>query len=191
MKHKAVFLDKDGKLLPNIPANVDTRKVGLNERFIEGLQLLQSYGYLLVVVSNEAPEQVESVKATISALCKKMGIYLDGFYYCPHHATWNSPDGGECDCRKPAPGLLLKAAGDMDIDLSASWIIGDDMNDVEIGKRAGCNAVLVKQNRKSIGGIDGMIGYEAKDLADAARKILSATGAVSEKKRKVRASVAA
>ena len=108
-----------------------------------------------------------------------MGIYLDGFYYCPHHQKWNT-SANDCDCTKPAPGLLLKAAGDMDIDLSASWMIGDDLEDMETGKRAGCSTVLVKQdkNHSPIGA-----EYKAKDLADAARQILYATGAINRKKR--------
>ena len=186
MKHKAVFLDKDGNLLPNITAPSASRKVDLNGRFIEGLQLLQSYGYLLVVVSNEAPEQVEAVKNTISALCKKMGIYLDGFYYCPHHSSWSN-SAKDCDCMKPAPGLLLKAAGDMDIDLSESWMIGDLISDVETAKNAGCNTVLVKNNKKQLSDDSKTDAYQAKDLADAARKILYATGAMGKKKRQRKA----
>lgn len=178
MKHKAVFLDKDGHLLPNVTASGDKNKVSLNGRLIEGLQLLQSYGYLLVVVSNEAPEQVEAVKHTISSQCKKMGIYLDGFYSCPHHATLsNSP--GDCNCMKPLPSLLFKAAGDMDIDLSASWVIGDLLHDVETAKNAGCNTVLVNKDTRN-----DVASYKAKDLADAARKILYATGAMAKNKRR-------
>jgi len=183
MKHKAVFLDKDGQLIPDIPANKDIRGFDLNEHFIEGLQLLQSYGYLLVIVSNEAPEQVESVKNSIDALCKKMGIYLDGFYYCPHNGQWRSSIPTDCDCKKPEPGLLFRAAGDMDIDLSESWVIGDQIVDVEIAKKAGCNTVLVKKDKKSRqnGG-----AYNARHLADAARQILYATGAIRKKGRRVR-----
>src|SRR5688572_13545273 len=111
MKLKAVFLDKDGTIIPDYPYNVDTSKITLSDRVVEGLQLLQSNGYLLIIVSNQAGlaygyftvEELQMVKETISAICLKMGIYLDGFYYCPH-----LPDS-DCKCRKPEPGLLFKA----------------------------------------------------------------------------------
>jgi D,D-heptose 1,7-bisphosphate phosphatase len=185
MKLKAVFLDKDGTLIPDIPNNVDSNPVTLNEGVIEGLQLLQSYGYLLVLVSNQSglahgyvtEDQLDKVKNTIKGMCSKIGIYLDGFYYCPHH-----PNGtvkcyaAECECRKPQPGLLLKAAGDMDIDLSSSWMIGDIVNDVEAGSRAGCKTILINNGNDTewVSGAAMIPQYQARDLAEAARYILTA-----------------
>ena len=107
-----------------------------------------------------------------------MGIYLDAFYYCPHH-----PDGivsgydQECDCRKPEPGLLRKAADDMDIDLSRSWMIGDILNDVEAGNKAGCKSILINNGNETEWkpGSNRIPEYFAKDLADAAKFIVAAT----------------
>lgn len=194
MKLKAVFLDKDGTLIPDIPYNVDTGKIILNEDVIEGLQLLQSYGYLLVVVSNQSgiahgyftTDQLNEVKNSIYSKCMQMGIYLDGFFYCPHH-----PEGsiheykGDCDCRKPRPGLILRAARDMDIDLSASWMIGDILNDVEAGNRAGCKSIMINNGNETewAPGTNRVPEYFAKDLAEAARYILTANKVSSDEKK--------
>lgn len=185
MKLKAVFLDKDGTIIPDIPYNTNSDLISLNEGVVEGLQLLQSYGYLLVIVSNQSGvahgyftvDELDGVKQTINDLCRKIGIYLDGFYYCPHH-----PDGSvecykvNCDCRKPKPGLILKAATDMDIDLSSSWMIGDILNDVEAGKNAGCKTILIDNGNETEWELNEQRSpeYKAKDLAEAARYILTA-----------------
>lgn len=185
MKLKAVFLDKDGTIIPDIPYNVDPNKITLSESVIEGLQMLQSNGYLLVIVSNQAGiahgyfdmEQLHALQNVLSRMCAKMGIYLDGFYYCPHH-----PEGvvnsfaKDCDCRKPEPGMLLLAAEQMNIDLASSWMIGDILNDVEAGNRAGCKSILVDNGNETEWEEGPMRTpeYIAKDFAGAARYILSA-----------------
>jgi D,D-heptose 1,7-bisphosphate phosphatase len=185
MKLKAVFLDKDGTIIPDIPYNVDPNKITLSEAVIEGLQMLQSNGYLLVIVSNQAGiahgyfnmEQLHALQNALSRMCAKMGIYLDGFYYCPHH-----PEGAvdsfakECDCRKPEPGMLLLAAEQMNIDLSSSWMIGDILNDVEAGHRAGCRSILVNNGNETEWEAGPMRTpeYTASNFADAAQHILSA-----------------
>ncbi|HUQ67050.1 MAG TPA: HAD family hydrolase [Flavitalea sp.] len=194
MKLKAVFLDKDGTIIPDVPYNIDTDKVTLSDGVIEGLQLLQSYGYLLVIVSNQSgiahgyftEEQLNKVREKINSMCSKMGIYLDGFYYCPHH-----PEGTvqgyttHCECRKPHPGLLLKAAGDMDIDLSSSWMIGDILNDVEAGNRAGCKTILINNGNETEWqpGDTRIPEFFANDLSEAAKYILAANKVTSDEKK--------
>jgi D,D-heptose 1,7-bisphosphate phosphatase len=184
MKLKAVFLDKDGTIIPDIPYNVDPNKITLSDSVIEGLQMLQSNGYLLVIVSNQAGialgyfdlEQLHALQNVLSRMCAKVGIYLDGFYYCPHHPDGVNSFAKECDCRKPEPGMLLLAAEQMNIDLSSSWMIGDILNDVEAGNRAGCKSVLIN-NGNETEWEDGPMrtpDYTAKDFAEAARYILSA-----------------
>jgi D-glycero-D-manno-heptose 1,7-bisphosphate phosphatase len=184
MKLKAVFLDKDGTIIPDIPYNANSELISLSDGVVEGLQLLQSYGYLLVIVTNQSGvaygyfglDELNNVKSAINDMCRKIGIYLDGFYYCPHH-----PDGTieyfkvNCDCRKPKPGLILKAAIDMDIDLSSSWMIGDILNDVEAGKKAGCKTILIDNGNETEWEMNEYRSpeYKAKDLAEAARFILT------------------
>ena len=150
MKLKAVFLDKGRSIIPEFSENTDNNPLPLSEKVVEGLQLLQSYGYLLVIVSNN---RLGRVKKRIKEVCSKIGIYLDGFY---------------------RPQLLKEAAGDMDIDLSNSWMIGDIENDVEEGKNAGCRTIFIKNGKSWTSGVGSVPLYEASDLADAARYILSA-----------------
>lgn len=184
MKLKAVFLDNDGTLIPQNTYNVEGNSVSLNEGLVEGLQLLQSFGYLLVIITNQSGlahglytvEHLNRVSNMIRTMCSKIGIYLDGFYYCPHHPNASIPGyKAECNCRKPQPGLLLKAAGEMDIDLSSSWMVGDLLNDMEAGNRAGCKTILINNGNKTELNADSerVAEYEAKDLAEAARYILS------------------
>jgi D-glycero-D-manno-heptose 1,7-bisphosphate phosphatase len=177
LKFKAVFLDKDGTIIPDIPYNVNTDLISLSEGAVEALQLFQSYGYLLIIVTNQSGvahgyfslNEVEAVKDALNTMCSRLGIYLDGFYCCPHH-----PDG-DCECRKPKPGLLLKAADEMDIDLSSSWMIGDILNDVEAGKKAGCKTVLIDNGNETEWILNEYLHpeHKARDLAEAARYILT------------------
>jgi histidinol-phosphate phosphatase family protein len=118
------------------------------------LRRLAAGGWLLVGVSNQPaaakgtarPEQLSEVQARVLELLATDGARLDGFRICPHH-----PDGivpglaGPCDCRKPAPGMLIDAAREMDIDLERSWMIGDTDSDVLAGAAAGCRTVLIEQ----------------------------------------------
>ena len=179
MKLKAVFLDKDGSVIPDIDYNVSSNKVTLTDGVVEGLQILQSNGYLLVMVSNPTDREngyfsVEKHHADdekISRMCSKIGIYLDGFYYCENE--------------KPLPGLIQKAASDMHIELSDSWMIGDVLRDVEAGNRAGCKSILINNGSEKEwkAGEDRMPEFFAKDLSEAAKYIIaSANVRDSEKK---------
>jgi D-glycero-D-manno-heptose 1,7-bisphosphate phosphatase len=150
--NKAIFLDKDGTLIPDIPYNVDPEQITLSNECIEGLKALLNDGYQLVVVSNQpgiamgyfTEEQLALVVSWMYELLSKQGVVLTDFYYCPHH-----PDGTECECRKPMPGMLLKAAAEHQLDLSKSWMIGDILNDVEAGARAGCRTILIDNGNET------------------------------------------
>jgi D-glycero-D-manno-heptose 1,7-bisphosphate phosphatase len=151
-RRAAVFLDKDGTLIVDVPYNVDPVLVRLTDGALDGLRDLHHAGYLLIVVSNQSgvarglfrEEALGAVEARLRALLGEAGVPLAGFYFCPHH-----PDGDveqyarTCTCRKPAPGLLSRAAHDHGIDLSRSWLVGDILHDVEAGRRAGCRTILL------------------------------------------------
>jgi D,D-heptose 1,7-bisphosphate phosphatase len=157
-KQKAVFIDKDGTLIVDVPYNVDLKRIVLSDHCLTGLKKLQHQGYLLVIISNQSgvargyfPEEaLSAVEQQLNTMLLKEGIRLDGFYYCPHY-----PEGSveqyaiECDCRKPEPGMLLKAAIDLGIDLASSWMIGDILNDVEAGNRAGCKSILIDNGNET------------------------------------------
>ena len=155
---KAVFIDKDGTLIPNIPYNIDPERITIEDETIEGLRLLKDEGFLFIVISNQSgiakgyfkEMDLEQVWNKISALLQRHEISIDAFYYCPHE-----PNGiveqyaVECDCRKPLPGMILKAASQLKIDLSQSWMIGDILNDVEAGNRAGCSTILIDNGNET------------------------------------------
>jgi len=155
---KAIFLDKDGTLIEDVPYNWDASLIRLMPGVGKGLRRLQAAGYALIVVSNQpgvahgffSIEALGHVETTLRALLAEENIQLDGFYYCPHH-----PDGRiaayatACDCRKPLPGLLVQAAADYAIELRASWMIGDILHDVEAGRRAGCHTILIDNGHET------------------------------------------
>ena len=155
---KAIFLDKDGTLIPDIPYNVDTDLIMLQPDSIEGLRLLHREGYLLIIISNQSgvargyftEDELQAVEGKMKDLFRLNGITLTGFYYCPHHpqGAINSYDI-HCSCRKPMPGMLLKAAAEHNIDLYQSWMIGDILNDVEAGNRAGCKTILIDNGNET------------------------------------------
>lgn len=143
--NKAIFIDKDGTLIPDIPYNVNPELITISADAIEGLKKLHNSGYLLVIISNQSgiskgyfePEALRKVENKLKSLLRAENIKLSGFYFCPHQPQ------DSCDCRKPKPGLILKAAQELEIDVSQSWMIGDILNDVEAGNRAGCNTILI------------------------------------------------
>src|SRR4051812_20998494 len=155
---KAVFLDKDGTLVEDVPYNVDPALIRLMPGVAEGLFLLHVAGYKLFVVSNQSgvargyfPEEaLMAVEDKLRALLAMSGVPLDGFYYCPHHPAGEEPAYAvDCDCRKPRPGLVFQAAREHDLDLSRSWLVGDILNDIEAGRRAGCRTVFVDNGNET------------------------------------------
>ncbi len=150
--NKAIFLDKDGTLIPDIPYNVDPTKIELGEGVGEVLHRLQQHGYKLVVISNQSgvakgyfeEKKLIAVKRKLDELLAKYNVTLDGWYYCPHYIQGVVPTYTKiCDCRKPNTGMFKKAIKDLQIKTTESWMIGDILNDVEAGKRAGCNTILL------------------------------------------------
>lgn len=149
---KVVFLDKDGTLINDVPYNVDPDLIILQERAVKGLQKLQDAGYKFIVVSNQSgvargyfeEQALVNVREKLAQLLAANQIALEGFYYCPHHPeAKNKAYAVACQCRKPMPGMLLRAAQEHQIDLRASWMIGDILNDIEAGNRAGCHTILI------------------------------------------------
>lgn len=150
--YKAIFIDKDGTLIPDIPYNVNPDAITLMDGAAEGLLRLQKEGFKLIVITNQSgvargifkEEELKGVEEKLKVLLADQGVFLDAFYYCPHH-----PDGiikeysFDCDCRKPNAGMILKAASEFNIDLSRSWMIGDFLKDVEAGIKAGCQTILI------------------------------------------------
>ena len=185
-KRKAVFLDKDGTLVTDVPYNVNPALVRLEKGVVEGLLALQSCGYLLVIVSNQpgisiglfTKQALEKMIAHLINLFKKHGVTISGFYYCPHMPSDTNGNNVEsCNCRKPRAGLLLNAATELNIDLPLSWMIGDILNDVEAGNRAGCKTILIDNGNETEWEISSnrIPDYVADDFLDGANYIFVKT----------------
>ncbi len=184
MKHSAVFLDKDGTLVENVPYNVDPAQITLMPGAGEGIFQLSQAGYLPVVVSNQsgvargyfAEQKLAGVEARLRELLLQRGADLAGFYYCPHHpAGVVQPYARPCECRKPQPGMIYRAARDLDIDLSQSWLIGDILDDIEAGRRAGLQTILINNGNETEWVLSPYREphFIVSDMEQAARTILS------------------
>ena len=155
-KQKAVFLDRDGTINKYVGFLRDIDDFELLPGVAEAVKLINASGYLAIVVTNQpviargevTVPQLQEIHNKMETLLGAEGAYLDAIYYCPHHP--HKGYEGEvpelkinCDCRKPKPGMLLKAAKDFNIDLSQSWMVGDGENDIKAGKAAGCRTALI------------------------------------------------
>jgi D,D-heptose 1,7-bisphosphate phosphatase len=150
--NRAVFLDKDGTLIKNIPYNVQPGRIVLQEGAGDCLRTLRTLGYHILCISNQAgvakgyfsEADLLPVNDKINELLQAQQVSIDGFYYCPHHDKGTVAEYAvSCACRKPEPGLLLMAAADRNIDLRASWMIGDILSDTAAGNAAGCHTILL------------------------------------------------
>lgn len=145
----AIFLDKDGTLIDNVPYNVDPALLTFRPGAVQAMALLAARGYMIVIVTNQSgiargcftrAQLMELRDALARRLAEEGHVYLKGFQFCPHGPDEHGRP--TCLCRKPRPGLLLEAAMLYGIDLERSWMIGDTLDDVEAGRRAGCKTIL-------------------------------------------------
>ena len=146
MKSPALFIDRDGTIIKQIDGHYisSIEQIELIENIFPAIMMLQNEGYLVIIVTNQAGinkgilsnELVDEINQHIIRLLKKQGIDVSAVYVCPH-----KPEE-QCKCRKPQPGLLLKAAKEHNIDLENSIIIGDTDKDTEAGLNAGLKKVI-------------------------------------------------
>lgn len=155
-KQKAVFLDRDGTINKYVGFLRNIDDFELIDGVADAIKNINASGYLAIVVTNQPViargevsfEELEQIHNKMETLLGAEGAYLDAIYFCPHH-----PHKGyegeilelkfDCDCRKPKPGMLVKAAEDFNIDLSQSWMVGDGENDIKAGIAAGCHTALI------------------------------------------------
>ncbi len=179
---RAVFIDRDGTL------NVEKEYLHRAEEceLIPGagqaIRLLNQAGWLVVVVTNQSgvargyyrEQDVVALHRHIDAELSRNGAQVAGWYYCPHHPSGVEPYNQSCTCRKPLPGMLLQAAGELAIDLSSSWMVGDKLADVEAGMAAGCRPIMVRTGYGQLASAQLPDGVPVcDDLAAAARLILA------------------
>ena len=157
---KAIFLDRDGVINREVNLLNKPEQMELLPGAADAIRYINSKGYLAVVVTNQpviarnlcSLEELDYIHATLETLLGKEQAYLNGIYYCPHHPDKGYPEERPeykiaCDCRKPKPGMLLKAASDWNIDLSESYMIGDSGRDIQAGHAAGVKeSILIPTN---------------------------------------------
>ena len=182
----AIFLDRDGTINEDPGYLTHPSEVRLLPGVGEALRLLQEQGFCLVVVSNQSgvarglltEAMLEQIHVKLEALLHAEGVSLRGLYYCPHHPEGAPPYGQACDCRKPKGGLVERAAREHGLDLSRSYVIGDQHIDIELARQMGMPAILVLTGQGRLNLTSGQIqpDYVAPDLAAAARWILQRQG---------------
>ena len=176
----AIFLDRDGVLIKDMDKNPVVENFEMLDGVSDSIKKINQSGYLAIVVTNQPMiakgfvtfEQVDEVHKQLETALGQEKAYIDDIYFCPHH-----PEKGfegeipelkiDCECRKPKPGMLLKAAQDYHIDLANSWMIGDRESDVKAGRAAGCKTILVGNIPSS-----EKADYHCQNLSEAVNYIL-------------------
>jgi D-glycero-D-manno-heptose 1,7-bisphosphate phosphatase len=152
-RRRAIFIDRDGTLSEEVGYINHLSRFRLFPFAVEAIRLVNRSPFLAVLVTNQAgvargyfPESlIHEVHAVVARELDAGGARLDGIYYCPHHPTAGEPPyRQECDCRKPRPGLLHRAADQLGIDLARSYVIGDRLGDLELAWSVGATGVLVR-----------------------------------------------
>ena len=150
--NRAVFLDRDGTICEEVGYLDSVERMHLIAGAAGAIKLLNERGLKAVVVTNQSgvargffsESRLRELHGELEKQLEREGAHLDGIYYCPHHPSEGSgPYLRACECRKPASGLLLQAAADLDLDLKASYVIGDHYSDVECARRVGAKGILV------------------------------------------------
>lgn len=165
-KRRAVFLDRDGVLTEEPPYYAHrSDQMRLTPRAAEAVKLLKDRNFVTIVVTNQAGiargyYQEGDMRVFHRTMCdalQKTGAVIDAIYFCAHHPEAEIEEYRKsCQCRKPAPGMILDAARDFHIDLRASFVVGDMWSDIAAGRDVGCRTVLVRTGR----------GVEALEKAD-------------------------
>ena len=152
MKRRAVFMDRDGTISEEIGYVNHPARYRVFPYAGEAVRLLNEAGWLAVLVTNQAgvargyftEDMIGAVHGLLEAELARNAARLDAIYYCAHHPSVGQPPYRyDCDCRKPRPGLILRAAADFDIDLAGSWMIGDRYSDIELAHNAGVRSAFV------------------------------------------------
>ena len=152
---KAIFFDRDGTLCEDRNYLRRSGDIRILPGVVQALQQLRDRGFQLIIVTNQSgvargfftEDDLAEIHSALEAQFDQFGIRFAGIYYCPHLEDGELPAYSRpCDCRKPEPGLLLKAAADHGIELKDSFMIGDKISDIEAGRRAGCRTILLAEN---------------------------------------------
>jgi len=176
-RQAAVFLDRDGTINEEVGFLDSLEKLHLVRGAAEAIRLVNESGMKAVVVTNQSGVArgffteafVDEVHAHLREMLRKEGAFLDGIYFCPHHPT----EGRgrylrSCDCRKPSPGLLIRAADELSLDPERSYMIGDTLTDMGAASRSGARGILVRTGCgvEAAASLDTAEGPEGKSPGD-------------------------
>lgn len=150
MKNKAAFLDRDGvinKKREDYVKSLDEFEI--LDGVAESIKILKDNGFLVIVITNQSAidrkllsiKSLDAIHYELKKYLKKNNTYLDSIYFCPH-----KPDAN-CDCRKPKPGLIIKASQEFDVDLKKSFFVGDSLSDLDAANNAGCEGILLEKHQ--------------------------------------------
>jgi D-glycero-D-manno-heptose 1,7-bisphosphate phosphatase len=184
----ALFLDRDGVIVEDVAAVVNPAALRLLEGAPEAIRRAKEAGLAVVVVTNQpivarglaSEDDVLTVHSALDSLLRARGAEIDAFFFCPHHprATVDRYRVA-CKCRKPRPGMLRRAASELNVDLRASVMVGDRISDVEAGARAGCRTILVETGMHTAPAIESLDGemtskpnFVARNLGEAVAWVL-------------------
>ncbi len=159
-RNAAVFLDRDGTLIRDVGYLCREEQLEILPRVPEAIRRLRDGGFKIVVITNQSAvargrlfeADLLKINQILRERLARDGALLDGIYYCPHHPTEGTGlYTMECDCRKPKTGLIRRAAADLQLDASVSYVVGDQAVDMELAQRAGAAAILLcgKQNSQA------------------------------------------
>lgn len=152
MSQRAVFIDRDGTLSEEVGYINHPERFRLFPYSATAIKELNANGWLAIVTTNQAgvargyftEAMIHTVHERLTTELDTAGARLDGIYYCAHHpSVGDAPYRVDCDCRKPKPGLIVRAATDLNIDLARSWMIGDRYSDIEVARNAGVKSAFV------------------------------------------------
>ena len=177
MTNRAVFLDRDGTIAKDVYYCSRPEDFELFPDTARAIKLLNTRGYKVIVVTNQSgvargyftKDVLEQIHSKMLCQLTELGARIDGIYYCPHH-----PDDN-CKCRKPEPQMILRAAGDHDIDIKRSFIVGDKSQDIQLGHNVGCRTVLIPPEVRENESKMPLPDYVAPDLYQAALWIIEQT----------------
>lgn len=152
MKHRCVFLDRDGTINKEVSYLHRIEDIEIMKGVAKGIRMLNTHGYMVIVISNQSgvargffsTEEVEMINEKINELLLAEDAKITEFYYCPHHPNGiQKKYSVKCNCRKPNIGMIAGAVKKYDIDITASYLIGDKATDMKTARNAGCGDILV------------------------------------------------
>ena len=181
----AVFLDRDGTLIREVNYLCAIEQIEILPGVSQALSLLRAHGFKLVMVTNQSvvargrlsENGLQAIHAELNKRLSGDGAALDAIYYCPHHPTEGVGDYRiACDCRKPKPGMIERAVRELALNPALSYVVGDQMTDMELAIAAGARGILISRDEAAGGDVAAINVPVVADLSRAAEWIIERLG---------------